>query len=1107
MNILFWHKKNTAFLHLFLFTVSLTLSLKASTYPLQFNDHISIEGLSSQTVNCIYQDHKGFLWFGTINGLNKFDGHRFTHYNQNSLDSHNISGNNITHILEDREGYLWIGTENSGLNRFDPRKEQFLTFHKDLTNDSSLYRNRIWSIAEDSTGVIWAVTDVALNKKSSSGKTFSHHIYYHEGERWMPKIIQTDKDGSLWVTCWRHGLFHINTKNDSLIELINFGEGNNQTNDLIIKDSIIIAGTYGSGLFIINKSTGKIRKWLKTKNTSGLLSNRINALTIDQQNNLWVATDEGINIYSLKALLSPQHLKSNRFQSNNIRHPLNHRVFDIFEDASGVIWFALKGGGIKKYSPQKNQIQAFEADNQQPFSLPSNEVTDLLQDRNGNIWMATWGEGLSQFIPEKGKFIHHPLATGDKKTNNRIHKLFLDKKDNLWIGTQNNGLYRMNNNHSIEQISKGNITSIAEDKKGNLWIDSWGKGLMKINNNYLKSSLPKNIDIDSIFAGHVFDLFIDSKNRIWAVTWHTGVSCYNPAANTIKKYKYNPHDQKLDFSTSHYISFIEDENGTIWIGSPENGLLRINGQSGIEHAPYAIYCFKQITKGKFYAGTKNGLIQINIHDSSIKADTIPVLTEYEIYNIKEDNHGLLWLFSDQGMIRYNPDGQEKVIFNMANGLLSNSFFNGQFLKLNDGAMLISGQQGLNYFHPANIHKSRYAPSLHISELYINDQRIIPGKKADNKIILKKALPYASKIQLPYKSNVVKLYFSAMDFHAPENIQYLYQLIGYDQQEHYTNMNHATYTNLPAGKYIFKVASTNSDGIWTGKSTTLNIEILPPVWETLWFRIILFILIISTAVILYLIRIKQIKKRNQKLTQLIESRTQHLIQLNATKDRLFSIIGHDLKNPVNAISGFGNLLLNNYNTYDEDRRYSFIRQITQSSENIKTLLDNLMHWSRSQSEKIEFRPDHINLKTLINESISYLELSAYSKSIHIEYEGYDHWIYADPYMMKVILQNLITNAIKFSEENNKIIIWHKKDINYDYIFVKDHGKGMDTETKHQLFKYNEHLSTSGTKGEKGTGMGLLLCKDFIQRHNGTIKATSTLGQGTSIKIILPKQKTE
>lgn len=1104
MDIIFLHKKDRAYLSIFLIIALLVLSMKISAYPLRFNNLHNIEGLSSRTVNCIYQDQKGFLWFGTINGLNKFDGHHFTHYNQTSLDSHNISGNNITYIIEDQKGYLWIGTENSGLNRFDPAKEQFLSFQHDPANDSSIHRNRTWSIAEDSAGTIWAVTDIALNKKSKSGKTFSRHIYYHEEERWMPKIIKTDKDGSLWVTCWRHGLFHINANDGSVIEIINLENGNNQTNDFIIRDSMIIAGTYGSGLFIVNKSTGEIHKWLNTKNNSALASNRINALTIDQQNNLWVATDEGVSIHSLKNLFPKQHIRKNKKQSNHLSYPMNHRISDVFEDASGVIWFGLKGGGLKKYSPQKNQIQAFEANNQQPQSLQTNEVTNLLQDKKGNIWVATWGKGLSQFLPEEGKFINRPLSFKDKKNNKRIHKLFLDKEDNIWIGTRNNGLYRMNKNHSTEHIFGGNITSIDQDKKGNLWLGNWGKGLIKIKKEHLYSSSPERIFIDSVFATHVFDFFIDSKNRIWAATWYTGINCFDPEDNTITKYKYNPQDQKDDYSTSHQISFLEDANGTIWAGSPENGLLKIKSPSKTEHAPYPTYCLQEANKGHFFAGTKNGLIKINIDHSNIKADTIALLSGYEIYNIEKDKNSLLWLFTDQGMIRYNPVGKERVLFTIANGLLSNSFFNGEFLQLDNGPMLLSGQHGLNYFHPTEIRKSRYSPALRLSELYINDQRIIPGKQIENKIILKKTLPYTSKIQLPYGNNVVKLFFSAMDFHAPENIQYVYQLIGYDQRKRHTNDNYATYTYLPAGKYIFKVASTNSDRIWTGKSTTLHIEVLPPIWNTLWFRILLSVIIISITVLLYLNRVKRIKKRNKKLNQLVEARTRDLVQLNATKDRLFSIIGHDLKNPVNAISGFGNLLLDNYDNYDEDRRYSFIRQITHSSENIKTLLDNLMHWSKFHSERIEFKPEHINLKTLIEESISYLKLSASSKSIQIKYEGYDHWIYADPYMMQVVLQNLITNSIKFSEENGKIIIWHKKEINYDYIFVKDYGQGMEAETKDQLFKYNEQLSTTGTKGEKGTGLGLLLCKDFIQHHNGKITVTSAPGQGASIKIILPKK---
>ncbi len=542
-----------------------------------------------------------------------------------------------------------------------------------------------------------------------------------------------------------------------------------------------------------------------------------------------------------------------------------------------------------------------------------------------------------------------------------------------------------------------------------------------------------------------------------------------------------------------------------------------------------------------------------------------------IKKIIEDDKGMLWISTNQGISRFDPITRQIRNFDLFDGLQDMAFTDMSGCKRHDGEILFGGVNGFNAFYPGEITEDTLLPKLVFTYLEVFNVPVRIGETGSKRTILTKAINETDEITLKHNENDFTIHFSGLHYAAPHKNQYRYMLEGYDKDWYQVTSDRrfSKYTSLKPGKYVFRFTACNSDGIWAKNYKQLTINILPPFWITLWFRLFTLLFISSLILLVFILRTQQMRKINQELeaevlartreineknrvlkhqteelnetntileerqqkieeqseelraqrdelydtntileerTQEIELQRDQLSEVNAVKDRLFSIVAHDLKNPFTTLSGFLDVLDMKYDKYDDEKRKAMIKYALSSVKNIQNLLFNLLNWARSQSGTIKFRPEETFIEDIITANISLIEDQATAKKIIIEYQPVQPAIKftADRELMNTVLRNLLTNAVKFTMPNGHIYIHCSQTDEFVTLVIRDTGVGIAPENLSKLFRKDTHFTTHGTDNETGTGLGLITCKDFIELHHGQITVTSKVNIGTTFTIVLPKQ---
>jgi signal transduction histidine kinase len=436
-------------------------------------------------------------------------------------------------------------------------------------------------------------------------------------------------------------------------------------------------------------------------------------------------------------------------------------------------------------------------------------------------------------------------------------------------------------------------------------------------------------------------------------------------------------------------------------------------------------------------------------------------------------------------------------------LQGNEFSERSVLKTRKGELLVGGIKGFNIVYPEKISENKTIPDVLITDLKIFNKSVKPGIKNSP---LSKNITETKFLVLSHDMSVLSFSFAVMDFSAPGKNQYAYMMENFDREWIYPeNKSDVTYTNLNPGNYVFRVKGSNNDGLWNETGTSIMITILPPWWSTWWFRITAFILIVLSVISIFLLRVKQLKTQKEQLEKNVELKTAELKELNASKDKFFSIIAHDLKNPFSTIIGFSELLNEDLFSHNDEKIREYTKMIHTSAVQTFRLLENLLEWANSQRGNLPFDPAQINLRDLLKEEFGMLNDMAAEKNIEIQNTVSENvTIFADKNMIKTILRNLISNAIKFTCRNGKVVVSSVLENGIAEISVADTGIGMTEDTIAKLFRIDANLSTRGTENEKGTGLGLFLCKEFVERHGGKIWAESKNGNGSVFRFVIPTE---
>jgi ligand-binding sensor domain-containing protein/signal transduction histidine kinase len=855
----------------FILSLATTICLQAQNRDIKF-EHL-YEGLSQSSVRCILKDSKGYMWFGTYYGLNKYDAYGFKIYKYDQKDPRSLSGNRISCIYEDREGILWVGTYLEGLNAYDRELDSFVHYRNNPADSTSLSSDFVRTIFEDNNGNLWIGTLYGgLNLFERSSKTFKHLRQNSSVEKNSLQnndifSIIEDHDGKLWIGTNGGGLhffdpqtktftfFRYTKDNPVNLNAHNFGK--------ILKEDknggSIWIGTSGEGIWSFNKGTHTFKNYTRGKGKTGLNHQIITDLYQNESGNLWIATDGGgINILDpVKETYS--YLQNDPDDKSSIS---NNQVYTIYRDDQDIVWIGNYNGAINIFNRSLSKFSLYTQSNRNKNSLSFKSVLSFCEDYQGKIWIGTDGGGLNLFDRERNLFRHFMHDDKNPKSigGNAVTKVYEDKRRNLWIGTYAAGLIlydrkknrfisHLNNPADDRTINSNNIFAIFEDSRNNLWIGTLDAGLNLFDRdkNIFRHYMHNEKDTSTISHNAAMLIYEDQQGNLWIGTEGGGLNKFNRDTGKFIRYVHNP-DKPGTIPNNEVKSIFEDSQGNLWVGTVGSGLCLLDR---------ATNTFKAIT-------TENGL------------------PSNAILAIIEDNQQNLWLSTNSGLCKFNPQKNTFRSYDISDGLQSNEFNYSAFLKSKKGELYFGGLNGFNVFNPDEISDNAHIPPVFITDFLIFNK---PQNLVCAGSPLEKNITETCQLTLSYKQSVFSFEFAALNFTSANKNQYAYILEGFEDNWNYIgNRRTATYTNINPGEYIFRVKASNNDRIWNEAGTYIAIKITPPFWQTWWFRTLSLLAILGLTYSVYRIRVRSIKIQKENLEQQVKERTQELNERNSELNR-------------------------------------------------------------------------------------------------------------------------------------------------------------------------------------------------------------------------------
>jgi len=813
-------------------------------------EHLGLaDGLSQSTVTAILQDSQGFLWFGTEDGLNRFDGYSFTVFRPNLDDPSSISDRWINTLYEDRSGALWIGTRLGGLDRYDSNSGRFIKYKHDSSDSRSLASNTVNAIYQDASGKVWVGSDDGVDWINPDTDAISHvDITLENGISLNRDIVQTiygDSTGKIWLGFADSGAIQYEPASGTFSQ---FGASDPNkmrlcstsfTSITETADGMIWLGT-PNGLTRYNPNIGLVVCYRNNPADSKTIgSNVIHSLYVDSSGDLWIGTDHGLDQYQRGANtfihLVPKPAIDDSLSAD--------RIYSIYEDRGEVLWVGTYGGGINKHEQTQNRFAYFRHDADNPNSLSENFVFPIHADKDGRIWVGTNGGGLNRFDPATGNFTHFVSDPNNPRSlpNNNVWSIYTDSNGALWVGT-NRGLSRLIMpsgtflNYLYDPTNKlesgpNTVYAIAESPDGVLWLGT-RDGLGRFDRQqgiFFPEDFASVSNSDSI--GRVDSLFFDGNGILWFGSSENGLFRYDTRRRQLQQYRANP-AQAGSLSNDSIFDIYQDTHGRLWVATGGGGL--------------------------------------NLYDSA--TDTFQVFTVEQglpndvIYGILEDDLGRLWLSTNYGVSRFDPPNESFRNFSISDGLGSMQFNMNAFAKAPNGAMYMGSINGLNAFYPDQILDVDYLPPIVLTSLTYDGEPLSTATTPET----------TTSIALRYPQNSFEFEFAALGYTASLRNQYAYKLQGFDNNWYELgNKRFGRYTNLPGGNYTLLLKAANSDGVWNEQAIAIPVTVIPPFWVTLWFRLLLVAGVIVSAAIGYRVRVRQVEVRNLELQELVRARTMEI----------------------------------------------------------------------------------------------------------------------------------------------------------------------------------------------------------------------------------------
>ncbi len=759
------------------------------------------EGLSQATVNTIVQDRRGFMWFGTQDGLNRFDGYSFTIFRHNPSDTNSIPDNYIWTMAEDRNGCLWIGTLNNGLCRYDPEREEFRNFSHVPGDPTSLSNNNVTALCQGADGEILVGTWGGGLEKYDPGS--NRFIQLQPANRRI-RCLYRGRGRLLWVGTWE-GLDLIDSSGAAIAHFAHDAhDPGSLSGDRIISlfedaSGVMWVGTFDSGLNRFDRDTGRFFRLTHGSDrlrTPG--SDAIRCMTGDGKGRIWIGTlDAGVDRFDPgRGIFS--HFGSDPFDRGGLS---SNRVFSLYRDRTGAIWVGTGDAGINRYDPLAHEFALFVRDPSNPASLSSNVVRAVLESKRGDLWIGTFGGGLNRRLPGGEGFIHyaHDRQSASGPGSQAVLSLFEDSRHDIWIGTGDAGMDRFDarsgrfvhyrhDAHNPASLSDGAVMAITEDREGSLWIGTSGGGADRFERRsgtfvHFRPGAGGTAGANDIWAIHE-----DRSGNIWMGTWGEGLYRYDRRQDTLARYMHDPVNPG-SLSNNTVLSIYEDMEGTLWFGTWGGGLDRFEPSTG---------GFKAYTEAD---GLSNNVV----------------------YGILPDGRGNLWLSTNKGLSKFSPQALTFRNYDALDGLQADEFNQGAYCRGADGTLYFGGVKGVNAFRPDSLRDNPEPPPVVITGFQVFN-RPVPATAAGG-----------GTITLSYRDNFFSFEFAALNYTTPEKNRYAYKLEGFDRDWIPSGTRrYVSYTHLNGGDYVFRVIGSNNDGIWNDAGIALPLHINPPFYMTWWF---------------------------------------------------------------------------------------------------------------------------------------------------------------------------------------------------------------------------------------------------------------------------------
>lgn len=1051
---------------------------------LHFSHISSSQGLSNSTIESILQDSRGFIWVGTRDGLNRYDGANMLVFRNNRQDSNSLSDDFITSMYEDEQQSIWIGTRN-GLNIFNPLSNRF-TRLANMPGATTLQDAPIATLYGNKKGHIWVST------------TEGHLYTYHQGKL---RQVKWKVDGK------------VQTLVTDLHAQVFFED----------QRGILWAGTT-HGLYRYHQAIQAFESWDAQPLAGQKLS--IRAIAEDKLGNLLLGTayDGLISYHPTMGVV--QHFKHVPGMLQSIS---SNMVMAVAVNAAGEIWIGTVNGGLDKYEPLTGSFQHFYYQPENPQSLSQRTVSVLFIDKQENLWIGTHRGGLNLYAPKAKKFITmQQQASGNGLSYNDVKAFCEDSDGNIWIGTDGGGLnkyIRQNqsfihykyNAQQAQSIGSNEVLSIIEDSFKQLWVATWGGGLCKFDsrNNRFVRYQTKSTNSGAIGSNFVQCMVEDKPGKLYVGTYYGGLFVFD-----IEKEVFTPIPQQTatanGVSGHNVVSLLKDRSGHIWVGTDDGGLNKIDKATGhVEHyfhewkkKPDIRVLFAD-SKGNIWVGHQ-GLYKYDATAKQFRLfSTAEGLATLFIKGIVEDNHGQFWISTSNGLKKLDPETKTVRTYNTNDGLQNNEFEANAAFITKDGEIYLGGINGCNRFYPHKIAENNYVPPVFVTQLWVHNNAVIGGKSP----LLPQDISYSQALHLPYNLATFSLGFAALNYTIAENNQFLYKLDKWDKDWIQAGKEQkATYTNLPPGTYEFIVKAANNDGVWNTIGYSITIYISPPFWATWWFRLLMGILLCSGAYYLFLIRKRVLHQWHEKE----KKEAIHQMQLD-----FFTNISHEFRTPLSLITGPIDSLMKQQT--DEKTKHTY-QVIQRNAHRLLLLINELIDFRKAKSGALKLQVMPGNMHLFVHELAEEFSELANQKKIDFTVltpatQLPEYWF--DRQVLEKIIINLLSNAFKYTPENGQVtlevrntidglkpqfepslvIVEQPKTTDFVFIRIADSGAGISKTFMPHLFERFYRVSDAHV----GSGIGLAFVKALTQLHKGNIYVYSEYGKGTEIIVGIPAAK--